>query len=290
MPAITFQDFSYQYPSGQAALENIELQIPEGSFTVVAGPSGAGKTTLCLAIAGVVPHYHGGRVAGRVTVAGLDTRIAGLAQMAERVGTVMEDYESQLVCLTVEEDVAFGLENRGMASKDIMIRVKEVLQLTGLEGRGKLEVSALSGGQKQRLAIAGVLAVQPAVLVLDEATSALDPEGAADIYRLLYQLNRQQGMTVVVVEHDLAKVLPYADQFLLLQDGKLAEAGKPAMVLTQMRQHRVFTEALPPLWRLKLGLEESGCGPLGDWRDESDAVAELTGRITGREMGVKESA
>ena len=290
MSVITFQDFSYTYPSGRTALESVRLQVPQGSFTVVAGPSGAGKTTLCLAIAGVVPNYYGGGVAGRVVVAGLDTRNAGIGQLAEHVGTVTEDYESQLVCLTVEEDVAFGLENRGMACEKIAVRVKEALALTGLAGREKSEVAALSGGQKQRLAIAGVLAVRPSILLLDEATSALDPEGAADIYRLLAELNRQYGITVLVVEHDLAKVLPYADQLVLLQAGRVVQAGDPAVVMEHMGNQQIFTEAIPPLWQLKLRLEENNSGRLGNWRDETEAASELAEQIGGRGMGVKESA
>ena len=289
MPAIQFHDFSYAYPGGKQALNAVQLSINRGSFTVVAGPGGAGKTTFCQAVAGVVPHYFGGSVAGTVAVDGVNTMQSGLAELAERVGTVTEDYESQLVALTVAEEVAFGLENRGVERRRIKEIVAETLALVGLAGKEELEVSSLSGGQKQRLAIAGVLAVKPDILVLDEVTSALDPDGAAEIYRLLNSLNRQQGITVIVVEHDLAKVLPYAEQFVLLVAGKVVKAGKPAEVMTYMYRRQVFTAAIPPLWQLKFMLEET-TGRLANWRSEEEAITELAALLGDKVAEVKESA
>jgi energy-coupling factor transport system ATP-binding protein len=280
MTAIAFEHFCYAYPGGEKVLQDISLTVKQGSFTVITGPGGAGKTTLCLAAAGVVPHYFGGATAGAVRVNGIHTMERSLGELARQVALVLEDYESQLVAMTVEEEVAFGLENAGVSRSEIPERVCKALAMVGLAGREQCEVSALSGGQKQRLALAGALVIEPDILVLDEPASALDPEGAAGLYELLGQLNRG-GMTVIVVEHDIARILPYADQLVLLLEGRIAITGAPAAVLTTMGQENLFAEALPALWELRLRLAASGCR-FGNWRDEADAIRELTAALTDR--------
>lgn len=290
MAAVIFRDFSYAYPRKSEALTEIDLAINRGVFAVVAGPGGAGKTSLCLAVAGVVPHYFGGRMAGTVTVEGINILESSMSQLAVKVGTVLEDYESQLVAMTVEEEVAFGLENRNMAAGEVLRRIEEALAMTGLSGLEKSDISALSGGQKQRLAIAGALAVRPDILVLDEPASALDPEGAAGLYALLGELNRQHGMTVIVVEHDLAKVLNYADQFILLSEGRLAKEGKPGEVLRFMWQQQIFREAIPPLWQLKLSLEAASGIQFAEWRNEEEAINQLQQYLSRGETEAGKSA
>jgi energy-coupling factor transport system ATP-binding protein len=290
MQKVTFEDFSYAYPRSPKALDCIKLDIPKGSFTVVTGPGGSGKTTLCLAIAGVVPHYFGGSLAGEVLVNGVPTVNSSMAELAERVGTVMEDYESQLVAMTVEEEVAFALENQGLKREDIARQVKAVLNLTGLGGLDKWSVADLSGGQKQRLVIAGVLAAKPDILVLDEPASALDPEGAENLYTLLGSLNQEHGITVVVVEHDLARVLAYANQFVLLMAGKLVQVGTASEVLTHMWQQQVFCEAVPPLWQLKLSLEATEGVRFADWKTEQQAIEELQQYLGVHQEGEYQSA
>lgn len=274
--AVNFDRFSYIYPrSSNKALEDITLTIPEGSYTVITGPSGAGKTTLCLAIAGAVPQYYGGQMAGQVTVAGVSAARVGIADLAYEVGTVLADYETQLVTMTVAEEVAFGLENRGCPSQEISTRVKEALALVGLADMDDREVASLSGGQKQRLVIASVLATEPAILVLDEPASALDPEGAEELYALLGKLNRAHGKTIVVVEHDLARILPFASQLVVMESGCIRHTGMVADTLTYMYHQGVYREAVPPLWQLKLGLEAGGKVQLGNWMTEADAAREL---------------
>ena len=275
MMAVIFRDFSYGYPRSTEALAGIQLTINKGSFTVIIGPNGAGKTTLCLAIGGIVPHYFGGSMSGEVIVDEINTLNSSMSQLAKQVGSVLEDYESQLVAMTVEEEVAFGLEGQGMTHGEMVDSVLRALHMVGLAGFEKAEVATLSGGQKQRLAIAGVLALKPDILVLDEPSSALDPEGAAAIYKLLGELNRKQGITIVVVEHDLSKVLAYADQFVLLMGGRLAKVGTPEQVLLHMWRQEIFREALPPLWQLKLSLEDALGRPFGNWQNEQDAIKEL---------------
>jgi len=275
MSYIALQDFSYAYTHPKKVLDNITITIEKGSFSVVLGPSGAGKTTLCLAIAGAVPHYFGGSLAGDVHVAGIKAQDSTMQQLALTVGTVLQDYETQLVTMTVEEEVAFSLENMGVASNEIALKVTETLIKVGLTGYEKELVTSLSGGQKQRLVLASVLATSPKILVLDEPTSALDPEGTKSLYRLLKELNLKDGITVLVVEHDIAAVLPYADQFILLENGKLLLSNTPEKVLTFMAHEQVFIEAIPPLWQLKLGLEHHTNYQFTPWCQEEDAIVEL---------------
>jgi energy-coupling factor transport system ATP-binding protein len=275
MPDIALQNFSYAYTHPKKVLDTINLSIEKGSFSVVIGPSGAGKTTLCLAVAGAVPHYYGGSSAGQVQVAGTPTQQSTMQQIALTVGTVLQDYETQLVTMTVEEEVAFSLENIGIDPLKTAVLVKEALSKVGLTGFEKEAVTSLSGGQKQRLVLASVLATNPQILVLDEPTSALDPEGTQSLYKLLSELNQEHGITILVVEHDIATILPYADQFILLEEGKLIISGTPDDVLTFMANHQVFPEAIPPLWQLKLMLEGLTQQALGPWYTEEDAITQL---------------
>lgn len=281
MAAIIFRDFSYAYPGTDKVLDNINLTIPKGSFAAVTGPSGAGKTSLCLAVCGVVPHYFGGSIAGEVLVAGTKTGDSSMGELAATVGTVLEDYESQLVTITVAEEVAFALESRGLDHASIRERVTEALAWVGLAGLEEREIASLSGGQRQRLAIASVLATRASILVLDEPASALDPEGAEDIYALLGSLNREHGITVVVVEHDLARVLPYADQMIVLAEGRVARTGGCGEVLPYLWRKEEFREMVPQLWGLKFGLEQELSRKFGEWRHESEAVAELADVLAG---------
>ncbi|WP_378951469.1 energy-coupling factor ABC transporter ATP-binding protein [Pelosinus sp. sgz500959] len=275
MSDISLQNFSYAYNHPKKVLHNINLTVESGSFSVVLGPSGAGKTTLCLAIAGAVPHYFGGSSAGEVHVAGIHTQKSTMHDLALTVGTVLQDYETQLVTMTVEEEVAFSLENIGTNPIEIAQRVKDSLEKVGLTGYDKEPVTALSGGQKQRLVLASVLATNPKILVLDEPTSALDPEGTASLYRLLGELNKEHGITILVVEHDIATLLPYADQFILLENGQLILSDTPENVLSFMNSQQIFVEAIPPLWQLKFQLEKQTTTQFGPWRREQDAITEL---------------
>ena len=290
MAAIVFDNFSYAYDGATKALDGIELTVARGSFTVVAGPSGAGKTTLCLAACGGVPHYFGGSMAGSVQVAGVNTAACSMGELAAHVGTVLEDYESQLVTMTVAEEVAFALENRGIEHGKIARRIAEVLAKVGLPGFEDREVGTLSGGQKQRLAIASVLAARPGILVLDEPASALDPEGAEDLYALLAGLNREYGLAVLVVEHDLARVLAYADQLVVLAGGRVACQGRPGEVLPAIWRQTELAAMVPPLWQIKLGLEERLGTDFAAWRHEDEAAAELGGFIGARRREGTKSA
>ena len=274
MEAVRFEDFSYQYPKTGQGLDRVTLSVPQGSFTVVTGTNGSGKTTLCLAMTGLVPHFFGGAMSGRVMVEGYNTADRAVADTAANVGLVMGDYESQLVALTVFDEVAFALENAAVPAHLIRDRVLAALESVGLAGLEERELSALSGGQKQRLAVASVLVSRPAILVLDEPTSALDPEGAADLYELIARLNREQGITVVVSEHDLARALPHADSVVVMAAGRVALAGPLNEVLTRMLSEQVYDAAVPSLRRLKAALETEQ-RQFSAWMTAGEAAAEI---------------
>lgn len=279
--ALKFEQFTYSYPRRTAVLQDIDLSIPAGSFTVITGPNGAGKTALCRAAAGIIPHYYGGSLSGRVYVQGQDTRTTGIAVLATMTGILLEDYETQLVAMTVEEEVAFALENMGLAPADIQSRVVSALEQVGLTGLERRETAALSGGQKQRLVLASLLATKPSILILDEPASALDPKGRSELYSLLHHLHQKEGLTVLTVEHDLACVLPYADRFVFLEEGRIASQGDADTVLRHLWLKESLRPALPPLWQARFHLEQTLGQQLAPWKNEAEAARELQAYVKG---------
>lgn len=290
MKAVEFKDFTFVYQRGGAALADINLTIEQGSFTLVAGPCGAGKTTLCMAINGLVPHYFGGSVSGEVLVDGQNTLARKVSDLSLLVGTVLEDFESQLVTMTVADEIAFGLENRGFDKKEISRRTAEILALVGLEGLGQREVGSLSGGQKQRLAIASVLVTDADILVLDEPSSALDPEGTEELYALLHQLNVGKGLTIVVVEHELAKVLRYADQLVFMEGGRVVVAGEPEAALAIINKKQEYRLYVPELQSLQFTLQERLKTGFACWVSEEDAIRDIAGLLKPTRQEVTRSA
>jgi len=278
LDAVQFEDFSYHYPKTGTGLDQVTLSIPVGSFTVLAGANGSGKTTLCMAMTGLVPHFFGGSMSGQVRVDGQVTTDRPVSDIAAGVGFVMEDYESQLVALTVFDEVAFALENMAVSSALIRERVAEALAAVGLTGLEERELSALSGGQKQRLAVASVLASQPKILVLDEPTSALDPEGSEELYSLLAQLNKEKGITVIVADHDLAQALPHADRMVVMEAGRVAFTGTLDEVFARMLSEQIYASAVPALRRLRAALETE-TRKFSPWTSADEAVAEINASL-----------
>lgn len=225
--AIELTDFSYKHPdSSRKALDGINLSVREGEFVVIAGESGAGKSTLVRAIAGLAPAFDGGTAAGSIVVCGLNTRDNGPAGIARVCGTVLQDPERQVVMNTVRAELALPLESRGNSDASTARGVEEVALLLGIGDLLDRRLQDLSGGELQRVSIAAALAVRPAVLLLDEPTSQLDPVAADDLAWSLRRLNEEQGITVVVAEQRLERLLPAADRVLALADGAIAcDAG-----------------------------------------------------------------
>ncbi|WP_425834453.1 ABC transporter ATP-binding protein [Streptomyces fractus] len=230
---IRFENVSVTYDDApRPTVQGIELHVPEGELMLLAGPSGVGKSTLLGAVSGLVPHFTGGRLAGRVTVAGRDTRTHKPRELADVVGTVGQDPLAHFVTDTVEDELAYGMESLGLTPPVMRRRVEETLDLLGLADLRDRPISTLSGGQQQRVAIGSVLTPHPQVLVLDEPTSALDPAAAEEVLSVLQRLVHDLGTTVLMAEHRLERVIQYADQVALLAGpGEPLLVGTPAEVM-----------------------------------------------------------
>jgi energy-coupling factor transport system ATP-binding protein len=214
---------SFSYPGDREALCDVSLELEPGEIVALLGPSGGGKSTLLRALAGLVPHFHGGRFSGRVVVGGLDTRSARPADLAGTVATLFQDPEDQVVFTRVAAEVAFGLENLGTPPAEITPRAAEALAAVGAAHLAERPVAELSGGELQRVCLASVLALGPSLLLLDEPTSQLDPDGAA----AAIELARRSGATVVVSEQRPERVLEACDRVLFLEGGRIVPGPLP---------------------------------------------------------------
>ncbi|MDX2524047.1 ABC transporter ATP-binding protein [Streptomyces europaeiscabiei] len=230
---IRFEDVSVTYDAAaEPTLRGVDFEVPEGELVLLVGPSGVGKSTVLGAVSGLVPHFTGGTLRGRVTVAGRDTRTHKPRELADVVGTVGQDPLSHFVTDTVEDELAYGMESLGLAPDVMRRRVEETLDLLGLAGLRDRPIATLSGGQQQRVAIGSVLTPHPRVLVLDEPTSALDPAAAEEVLAVLQRLVHDLGTTVLMAEHRLERVVQYADQVALLPaPGAPLTLGPPAEVM-----------------------------------------------------------
>jgi energy-coupling factor transporter ATP-binding protein EcfA2 len=214
---------TFAYPESPPALRDVSLSVEPGEVVALFGPSGSGKSTLLRALAGLVPHFHGGRFEGRVEVAGLDTRVTRPADLAGVVATLFQDPEDQVVFTRVAAEVAFGLENVGTPPALIRPRAQEALETVGAGHLAERPVAELSGGELQRVCLAAVLALDPRLLLLDEPTSQLDPDGAATAI----ELARASGAAVVVSEQRPDRVLDACDRVVFLEDGRIRGGELP---------------------------------------------------------------
>ncbi len=250
---ITCERLSYMYPSGAVALQDVTLTIPDGAFVLVTGVSGAGKSTLLRALNGLVPHFYGGRIGGAVLVDGQGTLAAPPRTLARSVGFVFQDPETQFVVQSVEDEIAFGLENQGVPPAEMRARIDHVLGTLGIAHLRQRQIATLSGGEQQRVAIASALALEPKHLVLDEPTSQLDPIHAASLLDALVELNTKHGLTIILAEHRLERVLRHATHLLHLE----GEAGQHAVHFGPVRDILPRTSLRPPVVEaaLRLGWE-----------------------------------
>ncbi|MGW8487311.1 ABC transporter ATP-binding protein [Streptomyces sp. NPDC055886] len=230
---IRFERVSVRYEGTERpTLSGVDLTVPEGELVLLVGPSGVGKSTLLGTVSGLVPHFTGGLLSGRVTVDGRDTRTHKPRELADLVGTVGQDPLAHFVTDTVEDELAYGMESLGLAPDVMRRRVEETLDLLGLAELRDRPIATLSGGQQQRVAIGSVLTPHPKVLVLDEPTSALDPAAAEEVLAVLQRLVHDLGTTVLMAEHRLERVVQYADQVILLPaPGAPPVMGPPADIM-----------------------------------------------------------
>lgn len=236
-PIIRFDNVSYRYPgTEEPALSEITLEVMPGEYVAVCGLNGAGKTTLGLCVNGVVPTMLGGTLEGTVTVAGLDVSDYPVREMAKVIGMVFDNPEFQMSQLSAAEEIALGLENAGVPYEDMVRIIPESLALVGLSGFEERSPLGLSGGQQQRLAIAAVLAKKPQILIMDEPTSNLDPIGKQEVFDIAATLNRDAGMTIIVIEHEVEVMARYADRVVVLDHGRVVMNGTPQEVFSDVER------------------------------------------------------
>jgi energy-coupling factor transporter ATPase len=233
MPIIETRNLTYTYPgASRPSISDVSIKVEKGQFVLITGPSGCGKTTLCRTFNGLIPHFYQGELKGEITVAGQDATKHPTYEMAKHVGLVFQNPENQLFALSVEKDVAFGLENLGVSREEMRKRVDWALNLTGIYELRERSPHEMSGGQQQRVAIAAVLAMQPEIIVLDEPTSFLDPLSAEKIFEVIHEFNKKLGITVVLVEHRLDLTAKYADHIIIMDEGKIRFDGDTREVLS----------------------------------------------------------
>ncbi|MFF3033821.1 ABC transporter ATP-binding protein [Streptomyces rubiginosohelvolus] len=280
---IRFERVSVRYEGTERpTLSGVDFTVPEGELVLLVGPSGVGKSTLLGTVSGLVPHFTGGLLSGRVTVDGRDTRTHKPRELADLVGTVGQDPLAHFVTDTVEDELAYGMESLGLAPDVMRRRVEETLDLLGLAELRDRPIATLSGGQQQRVAIGSVLTPHPKVLVLDEPTSALDPAAAEEVLAVLQRLVHDLGTTVLMAEHRLERVVQYADQVVLLPaPGAAPVMGPPAEIMK-------VSPVRPPVAEL---------GLLADWdplplsvRDARRGAGGLRERLAGAAVPARADA
>lgn len=274
MAIVETKNLTYTYPgSEKPSIKDVSIKIEKGEFALITGPSGCGKTTLCRCFNGLIPHFYQGELKGEITVAGLKVPENPIYRLAEHVGLVFQNPENQLFALSVEKDVAFGLENLGLPREEIRKRVDWALKLTGIYELRDRPPHELSGGQQQRVAIASVLAMQPELIVLDEPTSFLDPLGAKKIFEVISNINKQLGITIVLVEHRLDLTARYADHIIIMDDGRVVLDGEPHEILDS-EEARLIGVGIPKATRLYQILRAEGVKLGGKVPLSSEEMAE----------------
>lgn len=258
-PIIQLEDVSYKYPrSKRWAITHLTFKINRGEFVAVMGENGAGKSTCCQMLNGIIPNSVGGNLKGRVLTDGMDTREVGIAQLATKVGIVLEDPETQLFTTSVMSEVAFGPENLCLPADEIKERVKWALDVVRLGEYEDRMPSALSGGQKQRLAIAANIAMRPDILVLDEATSQLDPVGVEEVLSVVRELNQKYGMTIVMATDASEMVAKLMDRIIVLDQGQLIAEGTPREIFADTQLFQKFMIRSPQVSQLGAVLKKDG--------------------------------
>jgi energy-coupling factor transporter ATP-binding protein EcfA2 len=264
--AIRVEGLRFAYPAparnvpSDFVIDGITLSVRSGEWLTVMGPNDAGKSTLCLLLAGLAPHLTGGRLEGQVVVSGRETRTNPPPALAGTVGLVLQEPEAQLFNPTVEREIAWGLENLGLSLPDMRPRVDEMLSLFRLEAERERSPAELSGGEKKRLALASVMAMRPSILILDEPLGGLDPAGRVEVLSALASLRHRHGdgpVTIVMTESEPEPVVAFSDRLVVLNRGRIALEGLPADLFRRVHEMAAFGVSVPQLVRLAATLNET---------------------------------
>lgn len=253
---ISVDHLTYQYDENQApALTDVSFTVHAGEWLAIVGHNGSGKSTLAKSLDGLLPFTQ-----GSVTVGGITLTPETVWQVREQIGMIFQNPDNQFVGATVEDDVAFGLENRQISRDEMVPRVQAALAQVGMTSFAQRESSSLSGGQKQRVALAGIVAIAPKILILDEATSMLDPQGRIEMLAIVRQLRQQQNLTVISITHDIDEAAS-ADRVLVIDDGRLVDEAVPSQIFERGTQLVEMGLDLPFTEKLKAALRQRGITP-----------------------------
>ncbi|MCM6795827.1 energy-coupling factor ABC transporter ATP-binding protein [Levilactobacillus brevis] len=253
---ISVDHLTYQYDENQApALTDVSFTVHAGEWLAIVGHNGSGKSTLAKSLDGLLPFTQ-----GSVTVGGITLTPETVWQVREQIGMIFQNPDNQFVGATVEDDVAFGLENRQISRDEMVPRVQAALAQVGMTSFAQREPSSLSGGQKQRVALAGIVAIAPKILILDEATSMLDPQGRIETLAIVRQLRQQQNLTVISITHDIDEAAS-ADRVLVIDDGRLVDEAVPSQIFERGTQLVEMGLDLPFTEKLKAALRQRGITP-----------------------------
>lgn len=266
---IEIQELTFKYTdSKKNALENVSLEIQKGDFVGIIGESGAGKTTFCSCLNGLIPHHYTGDFYGSVKIEGQDTFEIKPDKLALKVGSVFQDIESQIVSYFVEDEILFGLENFGVPKDDIEKRITDALEALEITDLRHREISTLSGGQKQKVVFASILALQPEYLILDEPTGELDPASSLQIFKLLKKLNEEKGITVIIAEQKIMLLCEFVKKLIVLEKGTVVHYGEIRSTLTHQKEMEEAGINCPRVLTLTGKMMDEGLTPAGMKKEE----------------------
>ena len=274
---LEIRGLGFRYPdSTKMAVADFDLAVPRGEILVLAGPSGCGKSTLLRAVNGLIPHMYSGEYSGEVNVGGAAVKDTDMRDLAQKVGFLFQNPENQIFMFTVERDIAFGLENLGVPREEMRSRVDEAMRLLDITDLAQRAPHELSDGQKQRVALAGVLAMRPQLVILDEPTSLLDPKTAAELVALVARLRHDIGTSFVIVEHRLDLLVKVADRLVVMSEGRKVMEGTPAEVLFG-DEAQAYGVAVPAVTQVQKMLAKDGLVSARELETPAELAVSLEG-------------
>lgn len=286
-PAIKFENVTYRYPGAEKpAIENVSLEIKIGETVLLTGPSGAGKSTLCYMLNGIVPHSFEGELQGDIIVNGVNTKERTIGELAFISGMLFQDPNGQLINPTVEDEIAFGPENKGLPVEKINASIDKYINYVNMGNFRKRSPQALSGGQQQSVAFASVLSMEPEIYVLDEPTSNLDPLGSDLTLKLMDKIANEAHKTVVLVEHKIEKVIDFVDRIIVLNDGKIVYDGSPKAVMLNYERLNKIGVMAPQLTQMLSIIKNRNLPSIEIRTNFDESLHELRKALNGKELNI----